>query len=219
MKKFKDAKSQWFFAMAVVLAFAIFMVRSATVNEQRALEKAAEDVRVSRQKYEELKATTISDALALETTDPEVGLKKLEGYGNMEGQNLLAARGTLEAALRAKRIAKAKELLASGATKQADDELRAYEAKHEDLEVQNLLAKILAQLWKDRERNERSDLATRKKEGVRIGMTQSQVLQSSWGKPHQVNRTSTSRGDREQWVYSGRDYLYFEDGTLTSIQN
>ena len=219
MKILNDAKSRWIFAIVVVLALAAFMMRNATVTKQRALEKAAEAVRVSQLKYEQLRATTISDALALEATDPESGLMKLANYGIIEDQNLSAARSALEAALRVRRIAKAKDLLASGATKQADIELRAYEAKHEDLEVQSLLAKILAQSWKDRERNERNDIATRRREGVRIGMTQSQVLQSSWGKPQQVNRTSTSRGAREQWVYSIRDYLYFEDGMLTTIQN
>jgi hypothetical protein len=60
----------------------------------------------------------------------------------------------------------------------------------------------------------------RKTQGVRLGMSAEEVLQSTWGKPESVNRTTTSRGVREQWVYPGRhNYLYFEDGVLTSIQN
>jgi hypothetical protein len=59
----------------------------------------------------------------------------------------------------------------------------------------------------------------RKNEGVSIGMTQEEVIQSSWGKPRDINRTTNRYGVREQWVYGGGNYLYFEDGILTSIQN
>jgi hypothetical protein len=58
-----------------------------------------------------------------------------------------------------------------------------------------------------------------KKQGVTIGMTQDQVRASSWGRPREVNRTTTSNGVREQWVYSPGNYLYFTDGILTAIQN
>ena len=59
----------------------------------------------------------------------------------------------------------------------------------------------------------------RKSEGVRIGMTQAQVLDIAWGKPERINRTTTAAGTREQWVYGSRSYLYFQDGILTTIQN
>ena len=56
--------------------------------------------------------------------------------------------------------------------------------------------------------------------GVRIGMTSDQVLkESNWGKPRSVNKTTTSTGTREQWVYGYPNYLYFTNGILTSIQN
>jgi len=58
-----------------------------------------------------------------------------------------------------------------------------------------------------------------KRRGVSLGMTREQVVGSSWGKPQQVNTTTGRYGTREQWVYSSRNYLYFEDGILTSIQN
>lgn len=61
--------------------------------------------------------------------------------------------------------------------------------------------------------------AAAKRQGVTIGMSKEQVLGSSWGKPQNVNRTINAYGEREQWVYGGRNYLYFENGTLTSIQN
>jgi len=62
------------------------------------------------------------------------------------------------------------------------------------------------------------DAARRRREGVSIGMTQQEVIQSSWGRPRSVNRTTYSFGTHEQWVYDG-GYLYFKDGVLTAIQN
>lgn len=59
----------------------------------------------------------------------------------------------------------------------------------------------------------------KKSEGVSIGMTKEDVLASNWGKPERVNTTTTSSGVREQWVYDGRNYLYFKDEILVSIQN
>jgi hypothetical protein len=49
-----------------------------------------------------------------------------------------------------------------------------------------------------------------KKGGASIGMTKAQVHASCWGKPKSINATITSRGTREQWVYSG-SYLYFDE--------
>lgn len=67
-------------------------------------------------------------------------------------------------------------------------------------------------------RNVALDKAERKKSGVRIGMTQDEVLGSSWGKPRKINRTSGVNYENEQWVYGG-GYLYFQNGILTTIQN
>lgn len=62
--------------------------------------------------------------------------------------------------------------------------------------------------------------AKRKKtEGVKIGMTMDDVVASSWGKPNRINRTTSTRGTREQWVYGNNHYLYFDENILTSIQN
>lgn len=60
--------------------------------------------------------------------------------------------------------------------------------------------------------------AIKKREGVSIGMSQQDVLDSSWGKPTKVNRTTTSNTTREQWIY-GNGYLYFTDGVLDTVQN
>ena len=68
------------------------------------------------------------------------------------------------------------------------------------------------------EKAERDRLA--KLPGVRVGMTASEVLtKTSWGKPSRVNRTTTSNGTREQWVYFGQNYLYFNNNILTAVQN
>ena len=56
--------------------------------------------------------------------------------------------------------------------------------------------------------------------GVRIGMTASEVTsKTNWGKPRNINRTTTTSGTTEQWVYDGGNYLYFTNGVLTAIQN
>ncbi|USK69190.1 lipoprotein [Peribacillus asahii] len=52
-----------------------------------------------------------------------------------------------------------------------------------------------------------------------IGMTTDEVLNSKWGRPQDINRTTTANGTSEQWVYDGYKYLYFEDGILTTIQD
>lgn len=66
---------------------------------------------------------------------------------------------------------------------------------------------------------EAKDKAEARKKGVHIGMSREQVAGSNWGRPQHVNTTRTRYGVREQWVYGGRNYLYFEDGVLTTIQN
>lgn len=69
------------------------------------------------------------------------------------------------------------------------------------------------------EQKKESDMAKAKTEGVSIGMTKNQVINSNWGNPKDINKTTTAYGVREQWVYSGYRYLYFENGILTSIQD
>lgn len=56
------------------------------------------------------------------------------------------------------------------------------------------------------------------KDGVSIGMTAQQVLESSWGRPRVRNQTATSSHNHEQWVYEGGQYIYLDDGIVTSIQ-
>lgn len=68
-------------------------------------------------------------------------------------------------------------------------------------------------------REEKAKNAAKRKAGVYVGMSREDVLASSWGRPQHVNRTTTSTGTHEQWVYGGMNFLYFDDGVLTAIQN
>lgn len=63
-----------------------------------------------------------------------------------------------------------------------------------------------------------AELRFRRSQGVSIGMSKTDVLLSSWGRPESINTTTTPAGDSEQWVYGSRHYLYFSNGVLTSIQ-
>ena len=45
-----------------------------------------------------------------------------------------------------------------------------------------------------------------------------EMCRESWGQPERINKTTTVWGVQEQWVY-GYNYLYFEKGILTTIQN
>ncbi|PPA85015.1 hypothetical protein C4A75_09565 [Brevibacillus laterosporus] len=51
-----------------------------------------------------------------------------------------------------------------------------------------------------------------------IGMTKEEVLNSAWGKPNNINKTTTANGVHEQWVYSIKKYVYFDNGYVTAIQ-
>lgn len=51
-----------------------------------------------------------------------------------------------------------------------------------------------------------------------VGMTSEEVRNSIWGEPREINKTTTKYGVREQWVYYGNRYIYFEDGIVTTIQ-
>lgn len=57
-----------------------------------------------------------------------------------------------------------------------------------------------------------------KSRGVHVGMTKAEALASNWGEPRKVNTTINAAGTHEQWVYRGSNYLYFDNGSLTSIQ-
>jgi hypothetical protein len=49
-------------------------------------------------------------------------------------------------------------------------------------------------------------------------MTSDQVL-LIWGEPTEKHDTVTASGTSEQWVYPGDNYLYLDNGILTSYQS
>jgi len=51
-----------------------------------------------------------------------------------------------------------------------------------------------------------------------IGMTRAEAIDSAWGRPKDINTTTTASAVREQWVYGLSRYLYFVNGILTTIQ-
>lgn len=56
--------------------------------------------------------------------------------------------------------------------------------------------------------------------GVRIGMSATKVVnETRWGAPEKINRTTARQGVREQWVYPGGRYLYFENDRLIVVQD
>lgn len=58
-----------------------------------------------------------------------------------------------------------------------------------------------------------------KKPDAAIGMTKSQVRnKTNWGEPKYINTTTNRYGTHEQWVYDDYQYLYFDNGKLTTIQ-
>ena len=77
------------------------------------------------------------------------------------------------------------------------------------------MERIEAQVAKE----EKARKAEAKKQGVAIGYTEKQAIESSWGKPQSVSTTTTHLGTKSQWVYGNRHYLYFTNGVLTAIQN
>ena len=100
----------------------------------------------------------------------------------------------------------------------ATNELNRIEAEKKAQEEAERIAKEKAEEEK-RAMEEAEEKARKKSQGVSIGMSKQDVLDSNWGKPDHINTTTTRYGVHEQWVYGGGNYLYFENGILTSIQN
>lgn len=51
-----------------------------------------------------------------------------------------------------------------------------------------------------------------------VGMSREKLSNSTWGKPKDINKTTTKYGVSEQWVYSNYRYVYLEEGIVTEIQ-
>ena len=61
----------------------------------------------------------------------------------------------------------------------------------------------------------------RRARDLKIGMSPDEA-QKVWGRPDRINRSTTAAGTREQWVYGTvhkREYLYFQNGVLVTIQD
>lgn len=105
----------------------------------------------------------------------------------------------------------------------AVDTLWVCQGNFSDIKVKEFYTQALTKRNKvksdETDRYLKAEKARKKKEGVTIGMSEQDVLDSIWGKPQSINTTTNAYGSRAQWVYGGRNYLYFEDGKLTSIQH
>jgi hypothetical protein len=106
----------------------------------------------------------------------------------------------------------ARERVAS--EKAAIEENLAREKSEREKRLSAEKAALTEREWVQREQ------ARRARPSPRIGMTKEQVInQTNWGKPSDINRTTTSAGTREQWVYGVGRYLYFDGNKLTAIQD
>ncbi|QNG59425.1 hypothetical protein H4O14_16735 [Bacillus sp. PAMC26568] len=76
-----------------------------------------------------------------------------------------------------------------------------------------------SELDKKQKVNDLADKRTDDPGNVSIGMTAEEVLTQGWGRPQEINKTTSASGVKEQWVYPNFNYLYFEDGILVTIQN
>lgn len=50
-----------------------------------------------------------------------------------------------------------------------------------------------------------------------VGMTEEEVLSSTWGYPNKKNKDTYTWGTTEQWVYDNYGYVYFRNGIVSSI--
>lgn len=67
------------------------------------------------------------------------------------------------------------------------------------------------------DRTELPQIYKKETEDPKVGMTESEVYASTWGSPKKRNKTTTTYGTREQWVYND-GYIYFENGIVVAIQ-
>ena len=116
------------------------------------------------------------------------------------------------------------EKLAAASRLESYNELLAY-APETAAKLRSLIKKIEAdkrtydaKMLRLKIKNETERKRQAKSQGVSIGMSKQQVLESSWGKPKDINRTVTAYGTNEQCVYDG-GYLYFDGDLLTTVQN
>jgi hypothetical protein len=118
-------------------------------------------------------------------------------------------------------IREAKADIAAGMLTYAINELTVCDKIKSRPELQQLIKEANSKVALNNrmmEKKATEEKARKRREGVNIGMSMQDALDSSWGRPKKVNRTTGSYGTHEQWVYDG-GYLYFENGVLRTIQN
>lgn len=191
---------EWVIGGLITAVMAAGLSSLGTDEEPQSRKDTAADTQALRERLEEEKAKRQAAKLAM-CTDGIGKLKEEAGAFLKEGKPGPAA-DILSACTGLLQDEQAKKMLATA--------MKAREA--EERKAQKAQAAAQAKL-------DAIEKARKKREGVTIGMSQQDVLDSSWGKPDIVNRTITARGVDEQWVYGHRAYLYFTNGTLTAIQN
>ncbi len=87
------------------------------------------------------------------------------------------------------------------------DEITEHLKKHEKAlkEYKQVMGKVAEQ-----ERNQKVE--------PKVGMTVTEVLNSTWGKPSDINKKTTANSVNEQWVYGVGKYIYIENGKVIAIQ-
>jgi hypothetical protein len=123
------------------------------------------------------------------------------------------ARDAVQMAAAEERHRKAEAAAAERQRKEAERQRKAEaeEAERQRKAEEQRRREIAAKSWPDQIKKA---VVERK---IRIGMTNEQVT-AAWGRPEKVNETIRATGRDEQWIYSGSTYLYFSNGTLTTIQ-
>ncbi len=109
-----------------------------------------------------------------------------------------------------------------GTSPSIDDIVARERVRQEKQAQEEKKAQQRAEKKAERERAKRFEEQRRQaaKPSPRIGMTRRQVVNdTNWGRPYDINRTTSGSGVREQWVYGNRRYLYFDNGVLTVIQD
>lgn len=197
------SKAQWF-----VIALGVFVVGSLVINGRRDGDAA-----------EAAKATAPSAA----KIDSAARARKAaeDEKAAQERRAVLVTKCATQADAF---VAESRKLYAAGQDSDAAMTLAPCHGLPSETAASKLLWKQInatrdAKIAKAAREEEREQKTRKKREGVRIGMSKQDALDSSWGKPERVNTTTTALGTREQWVYGSGGYLYFVGGVLTTIQN
>ena len=167
-------------------------------------------------KCREARSASVAEYQSLLPSDPWKAANSIRRCAHrLQDAELLALVSSAEKADQMK--------MARNAKSQPEDRLRALDkllsgGEPSTVEWERLRAQLVKRIAANQAKAEKNRLAQKKREGVAIGATKQDALESSWGKPERVNTTIRARGVLEQWVYPGSNYLYFENGVLVTIQ-